>query len=265
MSLIDWNVRPRNIRTPRCRYLPALALALTLAPFLPGEGSAGETPGFQTNAPPPGPDDPAAVLPEGTGSTRPDEPDDPEAPPGEGEESTATDAPEGEERSISDEDAMRILRGQYEREKALHGEEIPDGGNARVEISVMLHGGEIFHRVTRSVAPHYPDLCRWAHPRGVVMVLIEVDHRGIVERVQVVSGHPILAPGAVVAAMQWEFRPLVLSGRPSRFRACLLFRALFPWRDEPPVETDEPWQSDLRFHFEERPPETPPDPLSGLS
>lgn len=256
---------PRRPQGSRFRFLPALALALAFAPLLPGAEPAGGSPDFQMNSPSPGPDAPAAVLSEGAVAAEPVEPDDPEAPPGEEEESTATDAPEGEEGSISDEDAMRILREHYEREAALNGEEVPEGGNDRTGIPVTVNGAEVYRRVTRSVAPLYPELCRRAHLRGVVVVRIEVDHRGIVDRVQVLSGHPLLTPGAVTAAAQWEFRPLVVSGRPSRFRACLVFQAILLLRGEQPDETDEPWRRDLYFRFDERPPETLPDPLLGLT
>jgi len=37
---------------------------------------------------------------------------------------------------------------------------------------------------------------------------------GSIQRLQVVSGHPLLAPAAIEAAKQWRYRPYILNGQP---------------------------------------------------
>lgn len=44
------------------------------------------------------------------------------------------------------------------------------------------------------------------------MLNVDVDPEGSVERVELVGGHPMLAPAAMDAVLQWKYRPLALRG-----------------------------------------------------
>jgi protein TonB len=41
-----------------------------------------------------------------------------------------------------------------------------------------------------------------------------ISREGAIENLQVLSGHPMLAPAAVDAVRQWRYRPYVLNGEP---------------------------------------------------
>jgi periplasmic protein TonB len=41
---------------------------------------------------------------------------------------------------------------------------------------------------------------------------VDIDDEGNVGRVELVSGHPMLAPAAMDAVLQWKYRPFVLNG-----------------------------------------------------
>jgi protein TonB len=41
-----------------------------------------------------------------------------------------------------------------------------------------------------------------------------VDKEGNVANIQLISGHPLLAPAAIDALKQWKYRPYLLNGMP---------------------------------------------------
>ena len=67
------------------------------------------------------------------------------------------------------------------------------------------------------VAPTYPDLALHARVSGIVLIEAQVDTRGGVTTVRVISGHPLLEEAAVEAVRQWRYQPLLLSGEPAAF------------------------------------------------
>lgn len=69
-------------------------------------------------------------------------------------------------------------------------------------------------RKIRHVAPSYPDLARRAGVTGVVILECVLDRDGLVQSVQVLSGHPLLNEAAVGAVRQWQYRPTLLNGVP---------------------------------------------------
>jgi TonB family protein len=67
--------------------------------------------------------------------------------------------------------------------------------------------------VTR-VNPVYPPLARQARIQGVVILKAFISKTGDMEDLQLVSGHPMLAPAAIEAVKQWKYRPYLLNGEP---------------------------------------------------
>ena len=67
-------------------------------------------------------------------------------------------------------------------------------------------------QLTNKVAPVYPPLARQARIQGMVTLTVEVNKTGDVEDVQLVSGHPMLAPSAITAVKQWKYKPYELNG-----------------------------------------------------
>lgn len=70
--------------------------------------------------------------------------------------------------------------------------------------------GSLIHRVE----PIYPSLARTARVQGAVVIAAVIGKDGMVERLQVVSGHPLLIQAAIDAVRQWRYRPYILNGAP---------------------------------------------------
>ncbi len=84
---------------------------------------------------------------------------------------------------------------------------IPIGG---VVLAAML--------ITR-VVPEYPALARQARVSGTVRLLGVVAKDGTIQRLALVSGHPLLAQAALHAVRQWVYRPTLLNGQPVEVQA----------------------------------------------
>ena len=63
------------------------------------------------------------------------------------------------------------------------------------------------------VAPEYPEEARQARIQGTVILQVRIDKEGNVVNLELISGHPMLAPAAIEAVRQWKYRPHLLSGR----------------------------------------------------
>jgi protein TonB len=66
--------------------------------------------------------------------------------------------------------------------------------------------------VIRKVEPAYPKIALDARITGVVLLKAIIGKDGGIRELQVVSGHPMLAPAAVEAVKQWRYRPYLLNG-----------------------------------------------------
>ena len=80
----------------------------------------------------------------------------------------------------------------------------------RVRVSQGVSRGLLIYRLE----PTYPPLARAAHIQGVVLLAAIIDKDGSIQNLQVVSGHPMLAPAAIEAVKQWRYKPFLLNGQP---------------------------------------------------
>ena len=80
----------------------------------------------------------------------------------------------------------------------------------RVRVSPGVSKGLLVYRIE----PAYPPLARQAHIQGVVLLTAVIDKDGNIQNLQVVSGHPMLAPAAIEAVKQWRYKPFLLNGQP---------------------------------------------------
>lgn len=80
----------------------------------------------------------------------------------------------------------------------------------RVRVSQGVSKGLLVYRVE----PVYPPLARQAHIQGAVVLTAIIDKDGSIKNLQLVSGHPLLAPAAIEAVKQWRYKPFLLSGQP---------------------------------------------------
>ena len=80
----------------------------------------------------------------------------------------------------------------------------------RMRVSPGVTKGLLIHRVE----PSYPPLAQQAHIQGDVVLTAIIDKEGNVQHLQLVSGHPLLAPAAIEAVKQWRYKPFLLNGQP---------------------------------------------------
>jgi|SRR5579872_825586 protein TonB len=80
----------------------------------------------------------------------------------------------------------------------------------RVRVSSGVSQGLLI----RKVAPNYPPLARQARIQGSVILQAQISKEGTIQNLQLISGHPMLAPAAIEAVKQWRYRPYLLNGEP---------------------------------------------------
>jgi protein TonB len=78
-----------------------------------------------------------------------------------------------------------------------------------LRVSRMMEGN-----LTRRVQPEYPSTAKMARIQGRVVLSAVISKDGNIEKVQVLSGHPLLVQSAVEAVKQWRYRPYVLNDQP---------------------------------------------------
>jgi protein TonB len=80
----------------------------------------------------------------------------------------------------------------------------------RVHISQGVTKGLLIYRVE----PTYPPLAQQARIQGVVVLTAIISKDGNIQNLQVVGGHPMLAPAAIEAVKHWRYKPFLLNGQP---------------------------------------------------
>jgi protein TonB len=80
----------------------------------------------------------------------------------------------------------------------------------RVRVSSGVQSGLL----VRKVNPAYPPLARQARIQGVVILQAQISKDGNIINLQLISGHPMLAPAAIEAVKQWKYKPYLLNGEP---------------------------------------------------
>ena len=68
--------------------------------------------------------------------------------------------------------------------------------------------------IVHRVMPVYPPLARQARVEGKVVFKAVINARGLIQSLQLVSGHPLLVEAARDAVRQWRYRPTLLNGDP---------------------------------------------------
>ena len=66
----------------------------------------------------------------------------------------------------------------------------------------------------KKVTPNYPQLAKQARIQGTVVLQAEISKEGTIQNLQLISGHPMLAPAAIEAVKQWRYKPYLLNGEP---------------------------------------------------
>ncbi|HET9307220.1 MAG TPA: energy transducer TonB [Candidatus Sulfotelmatobacter sp.] len=86
----------------------------------------------------------------------------------------------------------------------------------------------------KKVAPVYPPLARQARIQGTVILRAVISKSGDVGNIQLISGHPLLAPAAIEAVKQWKYQPYLMDGMP--FEVETKVQINFKLDKEPPPE-----------------------------
>jgi protein TonB len=87
----------------------------------------------------------------------------------------------------------------------------------REQVSISV--SEANEHLTDRVAPVYPPLAKAARIQGKVLLKATVSKDGDVTGVNVVSGHPMLAPSAIEAVKKWKYKPFLVDGQPMTVKA----------------------------------------------
>jgi TonB family protein len=72
-------------------------------------------------------------------------------------------------------------------------------------------------------APTYPPIAKAAGITGIVVVEAIINKQGTVDRLRVLSGHPMLISAALDAMKSWRYRPYLLNGQPVKFNTTMSF------------------------------------------
>jgi protein TonB len=78
-----------------------------------------------------------------------------------------------------------------------------------VRVSSSVENGLLLSKVE----PVYPSVAHRARIQGTVFLQALIGKDGNVEHLELISGHPLLAPAAIDAVKQWKYKPFLLDGR----------------------------------------------------
>lgn len=107
-----------------------------------------------------------------------------------------------------------------------------------VPVRVRTDENVMAGRLLRRVSPIYPPLARQARIQGTVILKVIITKSGDVANIQLVSGHPMLAPAAIEAVKQWKYDPYLLNGDPIEVETKLAVN--FTLSDKPPATGSTP-------------------------
>ena len=66
----------------------------------------------------------------------------------------------------------------------------------------------------KKIPPEYPPEARRGRIQGTVVMHAIISKAGDIVTIELVSGHPVLAPAAIEAVKQWKYKPYLLNGKP---------------------------------------------------
>jgi protein TonB len=74
------------------------------------------------------------------------------------------------------------------------------------------------------IEPKYPILAKRGHIQGTVQLKAVIAADGFVREIELVKGHPMLAPAAIAAVSRWRYRPTLLNGEPVEVATDIIVR-----------------------------------------
>lgn len=95
---------------------------------------------------------------------------------------------------------------------------------AAAESFALCNGGVVDSYALSKPDPVYPERAKAAGITGTVALRVCIDEEGKVYALAVCSGHPLLNAAAVRAAYQARFKPVLRSGKPTKFNGILTYK-----------------------------------------
>jgi TonB family protein len=89
-----------------------------------------------------------------------------------------------------------------------------DQSHSPVPWRVRVSQGVSQGLVVTKIPPQYPPEAKDQHVQGTVVMSVTIDKQGNVAKVQLISGHPLLAPPTIDAVKQWKYKPYLLNQTP---------------------------------------------------
>jgi protein TonB len=87
------------------------------------------------------------------------------------------------------------------------------------EAPIGVSSGVQSAKLIKQIVPMYPQPARQLRIAGTVRLLGIIAKDGTIQKLQVLSGHPLLRQAALDAVSQWVYRPTVLNGQPVEVEA----------------------------------------------
>ncbi|MGO9402529.1 MAG: energy transducer TonB [Terriglobales bacterium] len=66
----------------------------------------------------------------------------------------------------------------------------------------------------KKVPAQYPPLAQQARIQGRIDLDVLISKEGHIQNIRLISGHPMLAPAAINAVKQWQYKPYLVNGQP---------------------------------------------------
>ena len=80
----------------------------------------------------------------------------------------------------------------------------------RIRVGGAVQAASLVNKVT----PEYPPIAKTAHVSGTVTLHAIIAKDGSIEKLEFVSGPPLLMASAMSAVKEWKYRPTMLNGKP---------------------------------------------------
>lgn len=97
--------------------------------------------------------------------------------------------------------------------------ELGGKGNAIPSRPLQISSSMMKKFVASAVQPTYPPLARKARVQGTVCLEVLVSKDGDVEKLDAVTGHPLLVPAAIETVKSWKFKSYLLNGQAIEFES----------------------------------------------
>jgi TonB family protein len=86
------------------------------------------------------------------------------------------------------------------------------------DATVEVSSANANEHILKKIDPEYPPLAKAARIQGKVLLKATISKDGDVSAVNIVSGHPMLAPSAIQAVKKWQYKPFLVNGQPTEVK-----------------------------------------------